>query len=100
MLTQERKNILKGILEVDVKRAETLSTLEPSEVLVKINSLGHDFTLDEVKEYGEILKASKDTLNFEVLENVAGGAGEGYAEEEMGVVCANLNVLCNCSWTW
>ena len=97
MLTQERKNILKEILEADAKRTQELFALEPSDALVKINSLGHNFTLEEITEYGEILKTSKNELNFDVLENAAGGAGEGYAEEELligiglGVFCVGLN---------
>ena len=74
MLTQARADILTGFLEADQDRAEKLASLEPEAAVVQINKSGYDFTVDEVKEYGKVLKASQgDKLDAEALESVAGG---------------------------
>lgn len=73
MLTQERKNIISGILNEDKQRAKELLALEPSEALIEINKLGYNFTIEEIKEFGKVTKDSNE-LDFELLESVSGGA--------------------------
>ena len=72
MLTEERKNILIGILEEDTQRAKELMELEPEEALAEINKIGYDFTLEDLQEFGEMMKQSSE-MDFEALDEVAGG---------------------------
>ncbi|MCL1918516.1 MAG: hypothetical protein FWG14_09400 [Peptococcaceae bacterium] len=74
MLTQERKDKLSEILSADLERAKTLLELEAAEALLQINALGNDFTLDEIHEYGQALRATaQGELDANTLDNVAGG---------------------------
>ena len=77
MLTQERKDILKSIVD-DNKQ---LGSLNADEALEEINKLGYNFTLDEIKAFGETMRSSGE-LDFDMLDNVAGGFGDDYAEED------------------
>ncbi|MCL1918663.1 MAG: class IIb bacteriocin, lactobin A/cerein 7B family [Peptococcaceae bacterium] len=76
-LTEERAAILSELLTADTERGSILLTLEPAEALAQINALGNDFTLEEINEYGEVMKAvleSQGELDDDALDNVAGGA--------------------------
>ena len=53
MLTQTRADILSEILNAEAGRAKILLTIDPYDALALINTLGHDFTLDEINEYAE-----------------------------------------------
>ena len=69
MLTQERKDIIVGIL----KDNQELTKLEKDEALVEINKFGHDFTSEELEEFAVDVPADLE-LDFEQLDAVAGGA--------------------------
>jgi hypothetical protein len=75
VLTKEKAEILSGVLSSDTARGATLLTLEPSEALTQINALGNDFTLDEINEYGSVLRAvgQGGELSVDALDEVAGG---------------------------
>ena len=81
MLTQERKDVLIGI----IKNNKQLLSLEPSEAVAEGKKLGYEFTLEELKEFAEMMKASDafEVLDLEALDDVAGGG--------------NVNVVL-CSW--
>jgi len=51
MLTQTRADILSEILNAEAGRAKILLTIDPYDALALINTLGHDFTLDEIMEF-------------------------------------------------
>ena len=54
VLTKERANIITGILNEDVERANELLALTPEGALEKINGgLGYDFSVEEIIEYGK-----------------------------------------------
>ena len=72
-LTQERKGTLAKILNEDVDRAKAWGQLQPQEALAQINALGHDFTVDELAEFGSQLRSVQSELGDEALEGVAGG---------------------------
>jgi len=76
MLTQERADLLSGILNSDQKRAEEILAMDPADALAQINSQGADFTLEEIKEFGQALKLANtdnDVLDIDALDAVAGG---------------------------
>ena len=72
MLTQERKAILVEFLREDPQRAQELAALEAGEAVEAINKLGYDYNLEELVEFSEMMNSSNE-LNFEVLDDVAGG---------------------------
>lgn len=76
MLTQQRAEMLTELLSSDPERAKSLLALEPMNALTQINALGYDFTLDELNEFGNALKAifARDgALDMNSLDGVAGG---------------------------
>jgi len=75
MLTQERANALTDILDADEARAQTLLSLKAEEAVKQINALGNDFTVEELCEYSEALKATstQGELDAESLDHVSGG---------------------------
>ena len=81
-LTREKAKLLSGILNSDQDRAVKLLELGANEALTKINALGHDFTLDEIVEYGKVLTRAIQ-VSDDALEGVAGGAGNGDMEEDI-----------------
>ncbi|MCL1918515.1 MAG: hypothetical protein FWG14_09395 [Peptococcaceae bacterium] len=76
-LTQERAEILTGILTADEERTKNLFALSMTEALIQINALGNDFTLEEFDEYNEVLKkcatTPQDELDAEALDDASGG---------------------------
>ena len=75
-LTKERADALSAVLTEDMERTKAWLVLEPKDAVVKINELGHDFTIEELEEYGKALKqaAAQDELSEDQLEDVAGGS--------------------------
>ncbi|MCL1917597.1 MAG: hypothetical protein FWG14_04695 [Peptococcaceae bacterium] len=75
MLTQERAEKLSGVLTADEERAKTFLELDPTEALSQINALGNDFTLDEIEEFGQMVRDlnAQGELDADALDNVAGG---------------------------
>lgn len=77
MLTAKKAYILSGILTSDLDRAKRLLTMQSAdEVLSQINSLGYDFTLGDIKDYGIALKvaaAQGELLDVSALDTIAGG---------------------------
>ena len=75
MLTQERADLLSNYLSTHLEETEVLLTLEPEEALAKINAAGIDYSIEELKEYCDVLKTSlpKDELDGTDLDNVTGG---------------------------
>lgn len=78
VLTEERAKLLSEILISDKDRAKKLLGLGAPEAMRKINALGNDFTLEEIKEYGKALVSASE-VNDEALESVAGGASADMA---------------------
>jgi len=82
ILTEQRARLLSEILISDKDRATKLLELSADEAMRKINDLGHDFTLDEIRSYGEIIVYASQ-MSDDALENVAGGADNGHMEENI-----------------
>ena len=73
-LSQKVADSISEILNKDVALGKSLLALPAEEALAKINALGHSFTLDELKAYGEAARVSPQAqLGDDALENVAGG---------------------------
>lgn len=75
-MTQERATALSTFLTSDEKRAKDLLALEPNEALTQINAYGHDFTLDEIIEFGKAVNTAakaNDELSTDALDEAAGG---------------------------
>jgi hypothetical protein len=53
MLTKERAKILADLAKSDKKWAEKIYALEIEEAFEQIQASGHNFTLDEIKEFAE-----------------------------------------------
>lgn len=75
MLTQERADILSRILEEDPERAKELIAKEPEDAVQQINSLGYDFAVQELVDFGNAVRvaASSGELAEEDLASVSGG---------------------------
>jgi len=79
MITQERVDMLSEILSFDQGRATRLIGLDANTALEEINALGYDFTLEEIKAYGAIIRDKQksfetdEELSLDVLDDVAGG---------------------------
>ena len=80
LLTQERADKLSEILNADAAQAKELLELEPKEAATRINALGHDFTAEELKEYGSTLR---NNLSDSALAGVAGGVGGSASEDDI-----------------
>lgn len=77
MLTNERAELLANYLTDDKERAKALLALDPQEAVAKINANGHDFSVEEITEFGNQMKATviaqEGELGENALDNVAGG---------------------------
>ncbi|MDR0295535.1 MAG: hypothetical protein LBH91_05010 [Prevotellaceae bacterium] len=79
MIAQEKVEILSEILNANQERARKLVGLDANVALKEINALGHDFTLDELKEYGAMLRKTQNSytegeeLSLDALDEVSGG---------------------------
>ena len=76
MLTQERLEKLADFLKADAERANKLAEMSPEEAVQVINDAGNDFTVDEVKAFGEGFKtaAAQGELSEDNLDQVSGGS--------------------------
>ena len=77
-LTGERAEMLSNYLTADIDRARKLVDLPAEEALALINADNHDFTIDELKDFRDVMvqisKKSEDgELDDSALEEVAGG---------------------------
>ena len=79
VLTNERAEMLANYLTADVNKAKELVELPVEEAVKAINAEGFDFTVDELKDFGEILQSVASNANedgeidADALDNVAGG---------------------------
>lgn len=79
VLTNERAELFSKYLLADKERAKKLLEMTADEALEAINSDGNDFTIDEIKEFGEQLQAAAELqgengeLDADALNNVSGG---------------------------
>jgi len=73
-LSHERAYILSKILNYDKERAKKLLSLKPDVARLEINTLGYDFTIMEIKEYGDALRANiRGHLSSSTLGSTTGG---------------------------
>ena len=74
-MNEERIKKLSEVLNADVEQAKQVVAMQPEEAVKLINAKGYDFTVEELVEYGTILRkmAEADSLSEEDLEKVAGG---------------------------
>jgi len=80
VLKDEKAKILTEYLNADENRTRELLSLSSEEALPKINGgIGCSFSLEELKEYGRILRSSLNDLD---LAGVSGGASEGNTSED------------------
>ena len=102
MLTQEKAEVLSKILVSDQEHAKALLALSPEEALAQINAQGNDFTLEDVKEYGEALKATaaqSEVLDTDALDAVAGGIAPIIAGAIVGASSLlSYNISKNAPW--
>lgn len=79
VLTAERAQILGDYLVSDTERAKKLVELTVDEAVKIINADGHDFTVEELKDFGEAankaaeMQTEDGELSEEVLGEVSGG---------------------------
>jgi len=96
MIAQEKADIISEILNSDQERARRLLMLEPSIAVEEINALGYSFTLDEIKEYGALLKNAQrnqlqgEEINLDVLYEIAGG-GENVLIRIPGIISLKIS---------
>ena len=73
-LTSDKAFTLTKIINADKDRAKYLLGLSPGEATAQINELGYDFTAEEIKEYGQMIRDYMGGhINDDVLLDVAGG---------------------------
>jgi len=93
MLTQARADILGAFLEKNPDTAKELVNMEPEKAIEVINAAGHDFTVDELEEFGKAMMATaakageNGELSANDLESVAGGEA---------IICISLGVCAAC----
>ena len=79
MIAQERVAALIEVLSSEQERSIWLAGLESIEALRQINILGHDFTLEEIQEFGALVREAQNShaigeeLSLDALDEVAGG---------------------------
>lgn len=80
VLTQARTEQITEMLAANPERAGKLLELTPEDALKEINGgLGYDFTLEEINEYGSLLKKAA-MLDDDALSGVAGCVSRGIGE--------------------
>ena len=73
-LTSDRANNLANYLMSNPELSKELLESTPEEALKRINAAGHDFTLEEILQFGQQLReAVSGELSEDSLEEVAGG---------------------------
>lgn len=76
-LTYERTEKIGEYLKADPERAKKLLEMSADDALKAMNADGNDFTVDELREFDTLMVAasmeSKEELDTEALESVAGG---------------------------
>jgi hypothetical protein len=77
MLTKERAELLTNYLTSDEARGQRLIALPVDEAVAAMHQDGHNFTADELQEYGAgivaVAQHESGELSTEQLEDVAGG---------------------------
>ena len=74
MLTHDKAYKLSKILNADKERAKRLLSLSPRDATAEINALGHNFSVAEIKEYGDALRAN---IRGHLTNRALGGATGG-----------------------
>ena len=89
-MTQERKEQFVAAAFKDEETAKKLLVMEPAAVAEYLKGEGHDFTVEEVIEVGEDIKAlqAKGELSADELDDVAGGGAGQYLKA--GIVVGML----------
>lgn len=106
MLTNERAELIAKYLTADKERAQALLELSPEEAAAKINADGHDFTADEIQEFGKNLQAvvQSDELDENALEDVSGGVVISAAAAGVYLTCVSigvtLGIAAGSNWKW
>ncbi len=80
-ITNGRAQKLSDFLFSDEEKASHYLSLSPEDAVKEINAQGNDFTVEELIEYGNIIKKStsqQDELDADDLDNVAGGIITGW----------------------
>jgi len=90
-LTHKRAFMLTKIINADKERAKSLLRLEAEEVTAKINALGYDFKMEEIREYGKAIR------NY-----MGGHVRDGELNEVFGGVKVHfpINILSNDKIRW
>lgn len=104
-LTNERAELLSKYLAEDKDRTLALLGLSPEEAAAKINADGQDFTVDEIREFGEQMQkvaVHSEELDASSLDQVSGGivteiAGVCVACFALG---ATLGLAAGSNWRW
>ena len=72
-LTQDRAAMISEVLNANPQQAQELLVMEPSDAAAKMEGLGHDFTVEELQEYGNNIRSASGSVNDDALEGVSGG---------------------------
>ena len=104
-LTNERAEKLAEFLKEDVERANNLIDMSPEEVVKVVNEAGYDFTVEEIVEFGENLKAAAaqaGELSEDNLDEVSGGLAAAAAAVYLTCVSIGitLGVSAGTNWKW
>lgn len=106
VLTNERAEVFAKYLTDDKDRANALLELTPEEAAERINADGFDFTAEEVKEFGENLKAAVAQQDGELdeisLDDVSGGLATAAAAVYLTCVTIGigLGTAAAGKWKW
>lgn len=105
VLTNERAELLGKYLTENKERAVALLELSPEEAAARINAEGHDFTVDEIREFGEQLQkaaANSGELDAASLEQVSGGLAAAAAAIYLTCVSVGigLGAAAGSNWRW
>lgn len=91
MLTNERAEEIAKYMTDDKNRAKALLELSPAEAAEKMSADGHNFSVEEVTEFGKQLKmAAMATKDGELSEDALNDVSGGVVVEGVAIACVSL----------
>jgi len=74
VLTHERAYTLTKVMNADKERAKAFLNLNAEDATVQINSLGYDFKIEEIREYGNAISCYMGGhIRDDILSDISGG---------------------------
>lgn len=86
-LSAERAYALTNFICEDKERAKELLSIDPAIAAQQINEYGHDYTADEIRDYGKAIRPYlRGHASVDVFEDAIGGAILNFSDLENNVL--------------